>query len=124
MRYLTARKRAEGKGSAHTGTRHHWSMTLSSVGLAFMVPSWLYIFGSALGGTRAEVVETFSHPFPAILSALVLAIGMRHFAMGATGMIEDYARGTARKMLIIFVTSLAWVIAAVGIFALLKIMTL
>ena len=36
-------------------------------------------------------------------------------------MIEDYARGTARKMLIIFVTSLAWLIGAVGIFALLKI---
>ena len=46
---------------------------------------------------------------------------MRHFAMGATMMIEDYARGTARKMLIIFVISLAWLIGAVGIFALLKI---
>jgi hypothetical protein len=45
MRYLTARKRAEGKGAAHTGTHHHWSMTLSAVGLAFMVPVWLYIFG-------------------------------------------------------------------------------
>jgi succinate dehydrogenase / fumarate reductase membrane anchor subunit len=121
MRYLTARKRALGKGASGTGTHHHWSMTLSSVGLAFMVPSWLYIFGSALGGTRAEVLEAFSHPFPAILSALVLVIGMRHFAMGATGMIEDYARGTARKMLIIFVISLAWLIASVGIFAILKI---
>lgn len=121
MRYLTARKRAEGRGAAHAGTHHHWSMTLSSVALAFLVPSWLYIFGSALGGTRAEVLEAFSHPFPAILTALVLVIGMRHFAMGAATMIEDYSRGTARKMLIIFVTSLAWVIAAVGLFALLKI---
>jgi succinate dehydrogenase / fumarate reductase, membrane anchor subunit len=120
MRYLTARKRAEGKGAAHAGAHHHWSMTLSSVGLAFLVPSWLFIFGRALGGTRAEVMETFSHPFPAILSALVLVIGMRHFAMGATTMIEDYARGTARKMLIIFVVSLAWLIGATGIFALLK----
>ncbi|MEZ5797937.1 MAG: succinate dehydrogenase, hydrophobic membrane anchor protein [Paracoccaceae bacterium] len=121
MRYLTARKRAEGKGASHTGAHHHWSMTLSAVGLAFLVPSWLYVFGSALGGSRAEVLETFSHPFPAILSALVLVIGMRHFAMGATTMIEDYARGTARKMLIIFAVSLAWMIGAVGIFALLKI---
>jgi succinate dehydrogenase / fumarate reductase membrane anchor subunit len=52
----------------------------------------------------------------------VLVIGMRHFAMGATTMIEDYARGTARKMaVIIFVVSLAWMIGATGIFALLKI---
>ena len=121
MRYLTDRKRAEGKGAAHSGAEHHWSMTLSAVGLAFLVPTWLYIFGSTLGGPRAEVLATFSHPFPAILTALLLAIGMRHFAMGATTMIEDYARGTARKMLIIFVVSLAWMIGAVGIYALLKI---
>ena len=121
MRYLSARKRAEGKGASHTGTHHHWSMTLSSVGLAFLVPVWLYMFGRALGQSRDGVLETFSHPFPAIVSALVLVIGMRHFAMGATMMIEDYARGTARKMLVIFVVSLAWMIGATGIFALLKI---
>jgi succinate dehydrogenase / fumarate reductase, membrane anchor subunit len=118
MRYLTPRKRAVGKGSAHAGTEQHWAMTVSSVGLAFLVPLWLYIFGSALGGTREAVLETFSRPLPAILTALVLVVGMRHFAMGATTMIEDYARGTTRKMLIIFVISLAWVIAATGLFAL------
>lgn len=118
MRYITARKRAEGRGAAHTGTEHHWSMTVSAVGLAFLVPVWLYIFGSALGGTRDAVLETFSRPLPAILTALVLVVGMRHFAMGATTMIEDYARGKARKMLIIFVISLSWVIAATGLFAL------
>jgi succinate dehydrogenase / fumarate reductase, membrane anchor subunit len=118
MRYITPRKRAEGKGAAHAGAHHHWAMTVSSVGLAFMVPVWLYLFGRALGQPRESVVETFAHPFPAILTALVLVVGMRHFAMGATTMIEDYARGSARKMLIIFVTSLAWVIAATGLFAL------
>lgn len=121
MRYLTARKRAEGKGASGTGTEHHWSMTVTAVGLAFLVPAWLYIFGSTLGAPRAEVLATFASPFPAILTALTLVIGMRHFAMGATGMIEDYLHGTARKAAIIFVISLAWVIAAVGIFALLKI---
>lgn len=121
MRYLTPRKRAEGRGAAHAGTEHHWSMTVSSVGLAFLVPLWLYIFGSALGGTREAVLETFARPLPAILTALVLVVGMRHFAMGATTMIEDYARGTNRKMLIIFVVSLSWLIAATGLFALARI---
>jgi succinate dehydrogenase / fumarate reductase, membrane anchor subunit len=118
MRYITPRKRAEGRGAAHAGTEHHWAMTISSVGLAFLVPVWLYVFGRALGQSREAVVETFGSPFPAILTALVLVVGMRHFAMGATTMIEDYARGSARKMLIIFVTCLAWVIAATGLFAL------
>lgn len=121
MRYLTARKRAEGKGAAHTGTEHHWSMTMSAVALAFLVPTWLYIFGSALGQPLEVVQATFARPFPAILTALVLVVGMRHFAMGAQMMIEDYARGTARKMAVIFVYSLAAVITATGLFALLKI---
>lgn len=36
-------------------------------------------------------------------------------------MIEDYARGTARKMLVIFASLLAAVIVATGLFALIKI---
>ncbi len=121
MRYLTARKRAEGRGSAGTGTEHHWAMTVSSVGLAFLLPSWLYIFGNALGAPREVVLETFSRPFPAIVTALILVIGMRHFAMGATTMIEDYAKGMTRKMLVIAAVSLATVTAATGLFALARI---
>ena len=49
MRYLTDRKRAVGKGSAHSGTEHHWYMTVSAVGLAFMVPTFIYIFGRPWG---------------------------------------------------------------------------
>jgi len=121
MRYLTARKRAEGKGASHTGTEHHWQMTVSAVALAFLVPSWLYIFGKTLGQSQEVVLATFSRPFPAILTALVLVVGMRHFAKGAQMMIEDYARGTARKMAVIFVYSLSAVIVATGLFALIKI---
>jgi succinate dehydrogenase / fumarate reductase, membrane anchor subunit len=121
MRYLTARKRAEGRGAAGTGTEHHWAMTVSAVGLAVLVPVWLYIFGKALGQPRDVVLETFASPFAAIVTALVLVVGMRHFAMGATIMIEDYAQGTTRKALVIGATSLAWVIAATGLFALARI---
>ena len=121
MRYLTDRKRAMGKGSAHTGTEHHWFMTVSAVGLAFMVPTWLYIFGSALGGSHEEVLATFARPFPAILTGLVIFIGMRHFAKGATMMIEDYAQGSTRKALVILVISLSYAITATGLFALIRI---
>ena len=117
MRYLTDRKRAIGNGSAHSGTQHHWYMTVSAVGLAFMVPTWLYIFGSALGGTQEQVVATFARPFPAILTALVIFIGMRHFAKGATMMIEDYTRGPTLRILVIFVIALSYAITATGLFA-------
>ncbi|MFY0680990.1 MAG: succinate dehydrogenase, hydrophobic membrane anchor protein [Thalassovita sp.] len=121
MRYLTARKRAEGKGAAHHGTEHHWYMTVSAVGLACLVPVFMFIFGSALGGTHEEVLATFSRPFPAVLTALVLVVGMRHFAKGAQMMIEDYAHGTARKLSVMFVFGLSYVLTAFGLFALAKI---
>ncbi|MDX1786174.1 succinate dehydrogenase, hydrophobic membrane anchor protein [Roseovarius sp. ZX-A-9] len=121
MRYLTARKRAEGKGAAHTGTEHHWYMTVSGVGLALIVPIFLYIFGSALGGSREEVLATFAHPAVAILTGLVLFVGLEHFRKGAQTMLEDYSRGAMRKVLIISVTVLSYGLTATGLFALAKI---
>jgi succinate dehydrogenase / fumarate reductase membrane anchor subunit len=121
MRYITARKRAVGRGSAHSGTEHHWSMTLSSVALAFLVPSWIYVFGHALGQDYETVRAIFARPFPAILTAMVLVVGMRHFAKGATTMIEDYSKGTARKMWIIFAYSISVVIVTSGLYALVRI---
>ncbi|MBW6507020.1 MAG: succinate dehydrogenase, hydrophobic membrane anchor protein [Rhodobacteraceae bacterium] len=121
MRYITDRKRAVGKGSAKTGTEHYWAMHVSAVALAFMVPTFIYVFGSALGGTRDEVLATFSRPFPAILTGLVLVVAMRHFAKGATVMIEDYAQGSLRRGLIMFAISLSWVITATGLYALARI---
>jgi succinate dehydrogenase / fumarate reductase, membrane anchor subunit len=121
MRYLTDRKRAEGLGAAHAGTHHHWAMTLSSAALLVLVPIWVYIFGSTLGAPRDVVIDTFSRPFPAIVTALILIVGMRHFAMGAATLIEDYSRGALRMWLIIGVNLLSALIAAVGLFALARI---
>lgn len=121
MRYLTDRKRAEGRGAAGTGTEHHWHMKVSAVGLALIVPTFLFIFGRAFGGTREEVLALFSNPGAAILTGLVLFFGMRHFLSGAEMMIEDYWRGTTRRSLIIFVTVLSYGTIATGLFALAKI---
>lgn len=121
MRYMTALKRAEGKGAAGTGTEHHWYMKISSVGLALIVPIFLVAFGRALGGSRADVLATFSSPFMAILTGLVIFFGLRHFAGGAQTMIEDYSQGGTRRGLIIAVTILSYALIAVGLFALAKI---
>jgi succinate dehydrogenase / fumarate reductase membrane anchor subunit len=121
MRYLTDRKRAVGKGASGTGTEHHWFMQVSAVGLAILIPTFLYVFGSALGGTREEVLATFSRPFPAILTGLVLVAGMMHFRRGAQMMIEDYWRGSTKKALVIAATLLSYTIMATGLFALARI---
>lgn len=121
MRYLTDRKRAVGKGAAGTGTEHHWFMTVTAVGLAFLVPAFLFVFARALGQGHEEVLAIFSRPFPAILTGLTLVVGMRHFAKGAQMMIEDYAHGTARKVGIIAAIMLSYAVMASGLYALVKI---
>ncbi len=121
MRYLTDRKRAEGKGAAGTGTEHHWFMQVSAVGLAFLVPTFIFIFGSALGQGREAVLATFANPFVAILTGLTLYVSMVHFNKGAQMMIEDYWHGSLRKGLIMLVIGLSYTIIATGLFALAKI---
>ncbi|MEY8098989.1 succinate dehydrogenase, hydrophobic membrane anchor protein [Falsihalocynthiibacter sp. S25ZX9] len=121
MSYITDRKRAEGKGASGTGTQDHWFMQVSAVGLAVLVPTFLFIFGRAFGGSYEEVLATFARPVPAILSALVLVFGLLHFRKGAQMMIEDYMRGSSRKIAIIAVILFSYGLMATGLFALAKI---
>lgn len=120
MRYLTARKRAEGTGASRTGTDHHWYMQVSAVGLALIVPTFLYVIGNALGSSHATVVETFSRPVPVLLTGLVVVFGLQHFRRGAKIMIEDYARGVTRKALIIFLVVFTYGLTATALYALAK----
>ncbi len=120
MRFLTDRKRAEGRGAAKAGTEHHWYMQVSAVGLAFIVPAFIFMFGSTLGGSYEDVVATLSRPFPAILTALVLVFGLQHFSKGAQMMIQDYTRKSTRKVLIMLVIIFSYGLTAYGLFALAK----
>ncbi|ETD82462.1 succinate dehydrogenase, hydrophobic membrane anchor protein [Rhodobacter capsulatus] len=124
MRYLTDRKRAVGKGASGSGTEHFWWMTMSSVALAFLVPAFIFVFGHAIGMSQTELQAYFARPFPAILTALVTIVGMRHFAKGAQVMLEDYTQGSLRKGLVIFVYSLSWLVSALVLYALAKMMFL
>ncbi|MCV6823603.1 MULTISPECIES: succinate dehydrogenase, hydrophobic membrane anchor protein [Halocynthiibacter] len=121
MRYITDRKRAEGRGASGTGTYDHWYMQVSAVGLAVLTPFFVYIFGSALGGTYEEVIATFSRPIPAIITGLMLVFGLQHFRKGAQMMIEDYLRGFAKKFWIVTVILFSYGVMAAGLFSLAKI---
>lgn len=120
MHYLTDRKRATGLGASHSGTHHYWSMQVSAVALAVLVPLFIFTFGRILGAPYAEVTAYFARPFPAIVAALTLIVGLTHFKNGAQIAIEDYAGGITRKALIIGVTCLSYAAMATGLFALVR----
>ena len=117
MRYLTDRKRAEGLGSAKSGTGHFWAMKISSVGLLVLVPLFVFTFGPMLGEDHAAVTAYFGRPGPAIIAALTIVVGMIHFKDGVQVMIEDYVHGTAQKVMILVMICLSYAIAATGLFA-------
>ncbi|SLN61116.1 Succinate dehydrogenase/Fumarate reductase transmembrane subunit [Aquimixticola soesokkakensis] len=120
MQYITDRKRASGLGSAKSGTMHHWGMMVSAVGLAILLPLFVFTFGCILGAPYEEVVAYYSRPFPAIVAALTLIVGMVHFKNGAQVAIEDYARGLTRQALILAVTFLCYAMIATGLFGLVR----
>ena len=120
MRYLTARKRAEGLGSSHHGTEHHIAMTLSGWALLFIVPVFVFVLARSIGGSYDEVRATFANPFVAVLTALFLFVGMRHFAKGAQMAIEDYADGAARAALAMAANAISYLTIAAGFYALIK----
>ena len=90
MSFLTDRKRAVGMGSAKSGVHHFWAMKMSSVALLILVPLFVFTVGPAIGKTHAEVLEYFSRPFPAIIAALTIIVGFKHFH--STQFIELAAR--------------------------------
>ncbi len=120
MHYLTDRKRAVGLGSAKSGTAHFWAMRVSSVALLILIPLFSFTFGSTLGGTYAEILAYYSRPGPAIIAALTLLVGFKHFNDGVQVLIEDYVHGLSQKVAIIAMTCLSYGAAAVGVFAIVK----
>lgn len=120
MRYLTDRKRAVGMGSAKSGTQHFWDMKVSAAALLILVPLFIFTFGSALGGTYEEVTAYYARPFPAIVAALTIWVGMMHFKDGAQVLIEDYVHGLWEKILIIGVICLCYAVAVTGVYAIIR----
>lgn len=120
MAYLTDRKRAMGTGSAKAGTHHHWQMIVTSCALTLLVPLFIFTFGAALGGTYEETIAYYSRPWPAIIAGLTVLVSMIHFRGGVQTLIEDYVHGLARKVLIIGMICLSYLLAAAGLFAIVR----
>ena len=95
-------------------------MQISSVALIILVPLFVFTFGSILGSSYEEVVAYYAQPFPAIVAALTLWVGMVHFKNGAQMAIDDYIHGVAGRLTFILVTCLAYAIAATGVYAIAK----
>ena len=120
MAFMTDRKRAQGLGTAKSGTEHHWKMMVTSVALIPLTLAFIFTFGAVLGQPYEEVVAYYQRPIPAIIAALTLLVGFLHFRGGVQTLIEDYVHGFARKAAIIGMICLSYGAAALGVFAIIR----
>lgn len=122
MRYITPRKAAKGLGAAGPGasTAHHWGMTVSSAALLILTPAFILVVASAIGLPHDAVVAYFSRPYPAIVTALFLIVGMHHYINGTRIMIDDYLDHAERKVAIILSHLFGWAVIAAVAYALVR----
>jgi succinate dehydrogenase / fumarate reductase, membrane anchor subunit len=113
--------RAIGLGSAKEGVQHWWAQRITAIALVPLVV-WFVIAVIALAGAdRAAFAAWAGHPLPAVLLTLLLIAGFYHGALGLQVVIEDYIGNDALRLgLIIVVKLAATLLAALGLFAVLK----
>jgi succinate dehydrogenase / fumarate reductase, membrane anchor subunit len=120
MRYITPRKAASGLGSGRSGTQQHWQITVSSAALLILTPLFLIAVGGAIGLPREGVIAHFGRPFPGIITALFITVGMIHFIKGTRIMLDDYLHGHANRVAIVVSHIFGWGMIATALFALAK----
>jgi succinate dehydrogenase / fumarate reductase, membrane anchor subunit len=113
--------RAIGLGSAKEGVAHWWAQRVSAIALVPLV-LWFVVAVIALAGAdRAVFVDWLHHPVPAVLLVLLLIATFYHGALGLQVVIEDYVESEALRIGLIIVMRLAaFLLAALGVFAVLK----
>lgn len=114
--------KARGLGSAKEGVEHFWTQRVTAVAL---VPLCLWFaFSLAMIG-RADYVAVHhwvAAPSVAVTLVLFVAITAYHSMLGVQVVVEDYVEGEAGKLTGILLNKFVHtIVAAAGIFAVLKI---
>jgi len=118
---ITPLKRARGLGSAHEGPEHFMKQRITAAANVILLSFAVGLIASLAGADLATVRATLAHPVVAIvLVALIVSVTV-HMRIGMQVIIEDYVHGEGLKMLLLLGnTFFAAAIAAVSIFAVLK----
>ena len=121
MAMITPLKRARGLGSAHEGPEHFMKQRITAAANVILLSFAVGLIASLAGADLATVRATLAHPVVAIvLVALIVSVTV-HMRIGMQVIIEDYVQGEGGKVLLLLAnTFFSVAIAAVSIFAVLK----
>ena len=122
MNLRTPLSRAKGLGSAKEGIGHWWMQRVSSL---FLIPLivWGALAMANLGRyDHRHFTDWLAEPLNAILTITLLVVVCYHAALGLQVVIEDYVHRVAIKIIsIVAVYLFSFVLAVVGVFAVVKI---
>ena len=113
--------RALGLGAAGNGTEHWWQQRITAVALA-LLGLWFVVCLLGLDlGDRAALIAWAARPFNAALLSLLLLTAAWHSQLGFRVIVEDYVHGLAKVPLIVALQFFHFIVAAVGVIAVLQI---
>jgi succinate dehydrogenase membrane anchor subunit len=113
--------RAIGLGSAKEGVNHWWWQRISAIALVPLA-LWFVIAVIGLAGADLDtVILWFDNPVAAVLFVLLIAATFSHGALGLQVVIEDYVQNEGARFAALIIMKLtAFLLAALGIFCVLK----
>ncbi|MBT8131161.1 MAG: succinate dehydrogenase, hydrophobic membrane anchor protein [Gammaproteobacteria bacterium] len=113
-----------GLGSAKEGVGHWWAQRISAIAL-IPLGLWLLVsMASMTGAGRTDflsMTDWIASPFNAVLLILFIGTVSYHSALGVQVVIEDYVHGGLKVISLILQKFAHAVVAAAGIFAVLRI---
>ncbi|HEX4677096.1 MAG TPA: succinate dehydrogenase, hydrophobic membrane anchor protein [Steroidobacteraceae bacterium] len=110
-----------GTGSAKEGVHHWWLQRLTSIAL---VPLTIWFVVSLLSLPSFEhvtVVSWMAQTWTALLLILFILVATWHSQLGVRVVVEDYVHGGSKTLTLVLITFIHAVVAAAGIFAVLKV---
>ena len=117
----TPLRRVRHLGAAHDGTSHFWRQRLTAAANLPLVIAFVILIATLVGRPHAEVVAVLASPFVALLLVLMVISTSIHMRIGVQVIVEDYVHGEGLKLTAIVAnTFFTVVVAAVSIFAILK----
>ena len=121
MHMITPLKRVRGLGSAHEGASHFVKQRLTALANMILIPFAMGLIASLAGADLATVKATIANPIIAVaLIALILSTTV-HMRIGMQVIVEDYVHEEGTKIVLLAANTLfTWALAAVAIFAVLK----